>query len=620
MSTIKIDTGKGKGKNLTKEVYKAWEKEQGVTQNVYEKINELIFDEEIHKYIYCSDPFLRKAFGDFLLSLGFNINETVDAMNECWYFIYVDLEHYVFNYKETDESNSKTSENIQLPYDWNKAKQDVINYLDEHPIPEKEVVEITDEIMNTNNPIGWDDDPIVDEFSDEFSDTSAVVERTNKIFEFANAKQGYYILCKNKLHGQKIMVAMGFCKNIDKVLGGSNQSAFFFDENRFNTESIELINGDKYGHIGYTIKAMSFADVVADINGETKLQADEKQTILLTECPVVFSDEEITEIVEVVPQLPNTNNIQNAVMDLYKVDVKYLQENATNEFEVSSCLQEYNTPTDVVIVGADIDGRDVEITDDFSSYGIYINKKITNLSFDSEGHVKILTLPTFREYLKENNDDFIESIISGAIDVVLLKNFIGKIELVVKDGDLFTTKFDINYYIQHQIDGASVYLNLPENTNIIELPSNYFSEIDIVEETEFDEDEAEETLDELADDLGTPITSFIFGFYNISDPSAPNTFGFMINPKEYFDKYGYSYDQHITAITEVPVGVEEVCEADFIYNGSDIDAISALVSDGFKFNIAFQNFIEAHGSQTPYIINGMPIVDYIKVNYPNSIV
>ncbi len=450
MSTIKIDTGNGKGKNLTKEVYKAWEKEQGVTQNVYEKINELIFDEEIHKYIYCSDPFLRKAFGDFLLSLGFNINETVDAMNECWYFIYVDLEHYVFNYKETDESNSKTSENIQLPYDWNKAKQDVINYLDEHPIPEKEVVEITDEIMNTSNPIGWDDDPIVDEFSDEFSDTSAaVVERTNKIFEFANAKQGYYILCKNKLHGQKIMVAMGFCKNIDKVLGGSNQSAFFFDENRFNTESIELINGDKYGHIGYTIKAMSFADVVADINGETKLQADEKQTILLTECPVVFSDEEITEIVEVVPQVP----------------------------QMLQCA-----------------------------------------------------------------------------------------------------------------------------------------------ETEFDEDEAEETLDELADDLGTPITSFIFGFYNISDPSAPNTFGFMINPKEYFDKYGYSYDQHITAITEVPVGVEEVCEADFIYNGSDIDAISALVSDGFKFNIAFQNFIEAHGSQTPYIINGMPIVDYIKANYPNSIV
>lgn len=475
MTTIKIDTGKGRGKNLTKEVYKAWEKEQGVTQNVYEKINELIFDEEIHKYIYCSDPFLRKAFGDFLLSLGFNINETVDAMNECWYFIYVDLEHYVFNYKETNESNSKTSENIQLPYDWNKAKQDVINYLAEHPIPEKEVVEITDEIMNTSNPIGWDDP--IDEFSDEFSDTSAVVERTNKIFEFANAKQGYYILCKNKLHGQKIMVAMGFCKNIDKVLGGSNQSAFFFDENRFNIESIELINGDKYGHIGYTIKAMSFADVVADINGETKLQADEKQTILLTECPVVFSDEEIIE------------------------------------------------------------------------------------------EQPIVALP-----------------VSG----------------------------DVN-----------VYLNLPENTNMVKLTDFFANEETHSEDNEFDEDEAEETLDELAQDLGTPITSFIFGLYNLTniyDPTAP-PFGLIINPKEYFDKYGYSYDQHISVITKIPSGFEEMCEADFIYSkGSDIEAIASLIANGFKFNIAFQNFTEKGGDQTPYIINGMPIVDYIKANYPNSIV
>ena len=115
----------------------------------------------------------------------------------------------------------------------------------------------------------------------------------------------------------------------------------------------------------------------------------------------------------------------------------------------------------------------------------------------------------------------------------------------------------------------------------------------------------------------------IFGLYNLTntyDPTRP-PFGLIINPKEYFDKYGCSYDQQITCITKVPNGFEEMCEADFIYNnGSDIDAIASLVENGFKFSVDFQKFTETGGDQTPYIINGMPIVDYIKTNYPNSIV
>lgn len=127
------------------------------------------------------------------------------------------------------------------------------------------------------------------------------------------------------------------------------------------------------------------------------------------------------------------------------------------------------TPQTLVILGGDFNGRDIEVTDDFSGIDIYIGG-VKNTSMETEGHVKIVSLDDYKSWLSQFQD--IDDACS--VDAYLLPNFSGDIEVGVKleDGS-YSTDFDLSDYIHHQsaFDGLDidVFINLPKGTNVVNI-------------------------------------------------------------------------------------------------------------------------------------------------------
>lgn len=132
MSAIRIQTGKKK-----EEVQRTAEGgiEGGFTTDVMSTLSSMFSNEETDIYVYCADKYLRMGLYAFLKSLKF----TEYLANEDDEYVYINMNlGYV---------NTKTSlpEGIQykhqLPYDWTFLINEVNEYMSEHPIPEKEIVE-----------------------------------------------------------------------------------------------------------------------------------------------------------------------------------------------------------------------------------------------------------------------------------------------------------------------------------------------------------------------------------------------------------------------------------------------------------------------------------------------
>ena len=124
-------------------------------------------------------------------------------------------------------------------------------------------------------------------------------------------------------------------------------------------------------------------------------------------------------------------------------------------------LESYSKPTDFVILGADYDGRDIEITDDYYRADIYLNGKPFELSkwgfgFETEGHVSIMTINRYKKWVKEFGED------DGGVEAVLVTGFTGDVAVGCKtEEDEFSTDFDFSDYILHQVDGGeTVIINL----------------------------------------------------------------------------------------------------------------------------------------------------------------
>ena len=135
----------------------------------------------------------------------------------------------------------------------------------------------------------------------------------------------------------------------------------------------------------------------------------------------------------------------------------------------SKDLRTYNEETTLVVVGTidHNDNRDVEITDDYTSFGVYVGDKRMKGSYESDGFISIMTLPEFAKWQTEYPDAMTDG---GAVDSFLLPNFKGTIGVtaVVEDSE-FSTDFDLSDYIQHQLEDAEVFLTLPEGTEILKM-------------------------------------------------------------------------------------------------------------------------------------------------------
>ena len=166
-------------------------------------------------------------------------------------------------------------------------------------------------------------------------------------------------------------------------------------------------------------------------------------------------------------------------VDFGKDGISVEGETKTPSVEIKSkTVRTYNEETTLVVVGTidHNDNRDVEITDDYTGFEVYVGNKKMKGSYESDGFISIMTLPEFAKwqkqypldvYCKSPAEDAMTD--GGAVDSFLLPNFKGTIGVTAMVDGEFTSDFDLSDYIQHQLEDAEVFLTLPEGTEILKM-------------------------------------------------------------------------------------------------------------------------------------------------------
>jgi hypothetical protein len=168
-----------------------------------------------------------------------------------------------------------------------------------------------------------------------------------------------------------------------------------------------------------------------------------------------------------------TGSLTEAIQEVNKdmlIKIEELKKETKNtSLEIKSKdLRTYNEETTLVVVGTvdHNDNRDVEITDDYTSFEVYVGNKKFKEFYESEGFISIMTLPEFKKWQTQNPDAISDG---GGVDSFLLPDFKGTIGVTAMVDGEFTTDFDLSDYIQHQLEDAEVFLTLPEGTEIIKM-------------------------------------------------------------------------------------------------------------------------------------------------------
>ena len=169
----------------------------------------------------------------------------------------------------------------------------------------------------------------------------------------------------------------------------------------------------------------------------------------------------------------NSYDSKEELKEVEKVEEKkeFVKEKTKNSsIEIKSKnVRIFDEETTLVVVGTidHDDNRDVEITDDYTSFEVYVGNKKMKGSYESDGFISIMTLPEFKKWQKQYPDAMKDG---GGIDSFLLPNFKGTIGVTAMyDVGEFTNDFDLSDYIQHQIEDACVSLTLPEGTEILKM-------------------------------------------------------------------------------------------------------------------------------------------------------
>jgi hypothetical protein len=169
----------------------------------------------------------------------------------------------------------------------------------------------------------------------------------------------------------------------------------------------------------------------------------------------------------------NSYDSKEEVKEVEKIEEKkevVKEKTKTSSLEIKSKnVRIFDEETTLVVVGTidHDDNRDVEITDDYTSFEVYVGNKKMKGSYESDGFISIMTLPEFKKWQKQYPDAMKDG---GGVDSFLLPNFKGTIGVTAMyDVGEFTNEFDLNDYIQHQLEDACVSLTLPEGTEIVKM-------------------------------------------------------------------------------------------------------------------------------------------------------
>jgi hypothetical protein len=174
-----------------------------------------------------------------------------------------------------------------------------------------------------------------------------------------------------------------------------------------------------------------------------------------------------------------TEAIQEVNKDMLAKIEELKKETKNTSIEIKSqTLRTYDEETTLVVMGTidHNDNRDVQITDDYTSFEVYVGDKKMKLSYESDGFISIMTLPEFKKWQSQSskdkrwNPDAMSD--GGGIDSFLLPHFKGTIGVTAMyDVGEFTSDFDLSDYIQHQdgMEDAYVALTLPEGTEVMKM-------------------------------------------------------------------------------------------------------------------------------------------------------
>jgi len=180
-------------------------------------------------------------------------------------------------------------------------------------------------------------------------------------------------------------------------------------------------------------------------------------------------------------------DLGNGVMGVMPTVVNSNTTTTTDDEEVPTDSKEVRTfdkPTDLVIVGTGNDSSDIQITDDYSAYEAFIGDKLHSGYYDCDGFVSIMEVDEYKQWLSNQELDQYDPF--GGISCIYIPNFQGTIGAVAKteDGE-FTTDFDLDDYICHQVESNNVYLTFPEGTTLIEMEDGQIP-LDVVRDMKID--------------------------------------------------------------------------------------------------------------------------------------
>jgi hypothetical protein len=153
--------------------------------------------------------------------------------------------------------------------------------------------------------------------------------------------------------------------------------------------------------------------------------------------------------------------------------VEVLEVETSTEIK-SKIIKTFNEETTLVIMGTmdHNELHDVEITDDYTGFGVFVGDKMVKASYESDGFISIMTLDNFKNW-QVAYPEFLTN--GGGVDSFLLPNFKGTISVTAKINGEFTNQFDLSDYIQHQLNDydedsyADIFLVLPEGTEVIKM-------------------------------------------------------------------------------------------------------------------------------------------------------
>jgi hypothetical protein len=170
-----------------------------------------------------------------------------------------------------------------------------------------------------------------------------------------------------------------------------------------------------------------------------------------------------------------TEAIQEVNKDMLAKIEELKKETKNNSIEIKSqTLRTYDEETTLVVMGTidHNDNRDVQITDDYTGFGLCVGDKIMKSSYESDGFISIMTLPEFKKWQSQYPQSQYPDAMSdgGGVDSFLLPDFKGTIGVTVMCSDESTADFDLSDFIHHQFDDdVEVFLTLPEGTEIIKM-------------------------------------------------------------------------------------------------------------------------------------------------------